>query len=223
MNEATFPIAEALISILGIFAAALLAVVFYIFRDLIKRIATTNSILEEHRKETKAEFDKVNNKFDKVNDQFGELRKETKAEFDKVNDKFDKVNDKFDKVNERIGELKATTAKEIGELKATTAKEIGELRGMTSVLLSRRTGTAGEDESAGPPEAGGWQEETPEQQVETPTTEIGLVRQQRKTPNQPAEDPEQPAEDLGQVTENSAISGESTDRGTQAIARSEAN
>ncbi len=281
MYEATFPIAEVLISILGLFAAALLAIVFYMFRDLGKRIATTNSTLEDHRKETKADikalrqetkaefdkvnnrfgeihrefnnrfdkvndrfgeihrefnnrFDKVNNRFDKVNDQFGEIHREVNDRFGEihrevndrfgeihreVNDRFDKVNNRFDKVNDQFGEVRREFNERFDNLDKRVNENtnaISELKGMTSALLSRQTGTTGEDESDGSPEAGKRQRETPGEQVEMPAAEIGLIRKQQENPEQPEKRPEL-------LTENPAISGEATDRGTQAIARSEAN
>ena len=136
MYEATFPIAEVLVSILSIFAAALLAIVFYMFRDLGKRIATTNSTLEEHRKETKADINA--------------LRQETKTEFDKVNDRFDKVNDQFGEVRREFNDRFDYLDKRVNE----NSNAISELKGITSALLSLQTGTAGEDESSGPPEQG---------------------------------------------------------------------
>ena len=108
--------------------------------------------------------------------------------------------------------------REIGELKETTTKEIGELRGMTFALLrsTRTTWETGEDESAGSPKLGRQQEETPEQQVEMPAAEIGLVRRQRKKPRAAIRRPQA-------VDGEPRRSGESTDRDTQATARSEAN
>ena len=92
MNETTFPIAEVLVSIVGVSAAALLAIVFYMFRDLGKRITAINSALEELRKETKAHFDELRKE---TKAHFDELRKEIKAHFDKFNAHFDKFNDYF--------------------------------------------------------------------------------------------------------------------------------
>ena len=80
MNEATFPIAEVLVSSVSLSAAAMLAIVFYMFRDLGERITAINSALEELRKETKAHFDKIDDHFDKFNDYFYSRRKETSAQ-----------------------------------------------------------------------------------------------------------------------------------------------
>ena len=87
MYEETFPIAEVLVSSVSLSAAAMLAIVFCMFRDLGKQITAINSTLEELRKEVKAHFDKIDDHFDKIDDHFDKFndyfysrRKETSAQ-----------------------------------------------------------------------------------------------------------------------------------------------
>lgn len=199
-------------ALFGSLAGILFGLIIYFLNDLKKHIFAIGGQLDNLRSEFNDRFSEFNNRFGEANDRFGELDKRVHENTKEIGE-----------LKGAIGELKATTSREIGELKATTFKEIGELKeaigelkGMTSVLLSRQIGTTGEDESSGSPELGRRQEETPERQVEMSATEIGLTKQQQKKPERPPGRPDQ-------LTENPAISGEATDRGTQARARSEAN
>ena len=199
-------------ALFGSLAGILFGLIIYFLNDLKKHIFAIGGQLDNLRSEFNDRFSEFNNRFGEANDRFGELDKRAHENTKEIGE-----------LKGAIGELKATTSREIGELKATTFKEIGELKeaigelkGMTSVLLSRQIGTTGEDESSGSPELGRRQEETPERQVEMSATEIGLTKQQQKKPERPPGRPDQ-------LTENPAISGEATDRGTQARARSEAN
>ena len=217
-------------ALFGSLAGILFGLIIYFLNDLKKHIFAIGGQLDNLRSEFNDRFSEFNNRFSEfnnrfseTNDRFGELDKRVHENTKEIGELKGAIGELKATTSREIGELKATTSREIGELKATTFKEIGELKeaigelkGMTSVLLSRQIGTTGEDESSGSPELGRRQEETPERQVEMSATEIGLTKQQQKKPERPPGRPDQ-------LTENPAISGEATDRGTQARARSEAN
>ena len=78
--------------------------------DIKAELRINNQRIESLRKETSERFDKVDQRFEKVDQKIETLRTETLARFDKVDQKFEKVDQKFEAVRKETAEVKDSLA-----------------------------------------------------------------------------------------------------------------
>jgi archaellum component FlaC len=102
----------------------------------------THQRIESLRRETAESFEKVDQRFGKVDDRFDSLRKETAEGFGKVDDKlesirretaerFDKIDPRFGKVDDKFESLRKETAEGFGKVDdkfESVRKEICEVK-----------------------------------------------------------------------------------------------